>query len=82
MSKIVDLEGAKLYKVTTTAKRKNGPVISSIEIYVYTLSPYDAMSWTNISLEGGCCEISIKEVECFVDSKLLLGELIDREQKI
>lgn len=72
MSKIVDLEGAKLYKVTTTAKRKNGSVISSIEIYVYTLSPYDAMSWTNISLEGGCCEISIEEVDDFVDSKLFV----------
>lgn len=72
MSKIVDLEGAKLYKVTTTAKRKNGSVISSIEIYVYTLSPHDAMSWTNISLEGGCCEISIEEVEGFVDSKLFV----------
>ena len=74
MSKIVDLESAKLYKVTTTAKRKNGSIISSTEIYVYTFLPYDAMSWTDISLEGGCCEISIEEVECFVDSKLFVKE--------
>lgn len=82
MSKIVDLEGAKLYKVTTTDKRKNGSVISSTEIYVYTLSPHDAMSWANISLEGGCCKISIEEIESYLDSKLLLGELIDQEKKI
>lgn len=72
MSKIVDLEGAKLYKVTTIAKRKNGSIISSTEIYVYALLPYDAMSWTDISLEGGCCKISIEEVEGFVDPKLFV----------
>ena len=72
MSKIVDLEGAKLYKVTTTAKRKNGSVISSIEIYVLALSPYDAMNWTNINLEGGCCKISIEEIESYLDSKLFV----------
>lgn len=74
MSKIVNLEGAKLYKVTTTAKRKNGSIISSTEIYVYTFLPYDVMSWTDISLEGGCCEISIEEIECFVDSVLFVKE--------
>lgn len=74
MSKIVNLEGAKLYKVTTTAKRKDGSIISSTEIYVYTFLPYDVMSWTDISLKGGCCEISIEEIECFIDTALFVKE--------
>jgi len=74
MSKIVDLENAKLYKVTTTTKRRDGSVISNVEIYVYALSIPDAMKWTNISFDDECCEIKIEEVDGFIDSKFFVKE--------
>lgn len=72
MSKIVYLENAKLYKVTKTNTRKNGSVISSTEIYVLALSPFDAMNWIAISVDGGTCKIEIEEMDIVIDSKLFV----------
>lgn len=72
MSKIVYLENAKLYKVTKTNTRKNGSVISSTEICVLALSPFDAMNWITISVDGGTCKIEIEEMDIVIDSKLFV----------
>lgn len=72
MSKIVDLENAKLYKITRTLSRKNGSVISSMVIYVWALSPSDAMCYVTVSLEGGIYRIEIEEIDGLIDSKLFI----------
>lgn len=71
MSKIVDLENVKLYKVTRTLTQNDGSV-SNTSIQVLALSPLDAVMWTSIDLKGGTCNIKIEEMDILIDSKLFV----------